>query len=39
VRDLALLLRADGFDSIGEAVGADNRSGAPPPARRAVAAA
>jgi len=38
-RELALLLRADGFASIVEAVGAGNRSGEPPPARRATAAA
>ena len=39
-RELALLLRADGFASIVEAVGAANRSGAPPPpARRAMAPA
>jgi dihydroorotate dehydrogenase len=39
VRDLALLLRADGFDSIAEAVGAANRPGTPPPATREMAAA
>jgi hypothetical protein len=40
VRELARLLRADGFGSIVEAVGAANRSGAPPPpARRAMAPA
>src|SRR5262249_31609000 len=33
VRDLALLLRADGFGSIVEAVGADNRPSAPPAPR------
>jgi dihydroorotate dehydrogenase len=36
-RELALLLRADGFGSIVEAVGADNRSGAPPPSRAMAA--
>ncbi len=38
-RDLARLLRADGFGSIVEAVGAANRPSAPPPAPRATAAA
>jgi dihydroorotate dehydrogenase len=38
-RELAGLLRADGFGSIVEAVGAANRSSTPPPARRAKAAA
>jgi dihydroorotate dehydrogenase len=38
-RQLALLLQADGFGSIVEAVGAANRSGAPPPAPPAMAAA
>jgi dihydroorotate dehydrogenase len=38
-RELARLLRADGFGSIVEAVGAANRSGTPPPSRRAMAAA
>jgi dihydroorotate dehydrogenase len=38
-RELALLLRADGFASIVEAVGAANRPGAAPSALRAMAAA
>jgi dihydroorotate dehydrogenase len=38
-RELARLLQAEGFGSIVEAVGAANRSGAPPPPARAMAGA